>query len=488
MTDKVYNNIQEKICMQIRRGFLIAVAAGIAAFGMQEVALAGGDRASDKRPNILLIFVDDVGYGDGSVHGCQDYATPNIDSIAKEGIRFSSGYVAAPACGPSRAALMTGRYMGRFGYDDNRCITDGMPQAEIFMSEMLKTAGYTTGHIGKWHLGTGEGQQPADRGFDESYEYSGKDLRPRPDWYAEKAVGFIDRHKDHPFFLYLAPIEVHTKLAASKERLARVAHIKDKWRRLFAAMMLAMDDTVGKVLDKLRKERLDEQTIVFFISDHGGSLLNSVWIYDGSTVDEEWVYKEGAPRRIPGCRSNAPLSGGKGTLNEGGIRVPYLVRWTGKLPAGKVYDDPVVSMDVFATAAALAGAKPPKGRRTDGVDLVPYLLGKKDSPPHEYLFWRKQTGTNWWKVARKGRWKLSDRSGRVELYDLQKDIAEKHNLAAERPDIVQEMQGQLNAWCTEVTDECESTGFKYLRKGRGSPPRPEGNTQATPTGTKRIRQ
>ncbi|MHC4982970.1 MAG: sulfatase-like hydrolase/transferase [Planctomycetota bacterium] len=438
------------------------VAAGTAALGLRGFAFGERNRASDKRPNILLIYVDDVGYGDLSVHGCRNYATPNIDSIAKEGIRFSSGYVAAPACGPSRAALMTGRYMGRFGYDDNRCITDGVPKAETFMSDMLKAARYATGHIGKWHLGRSEGQHPTDRGFDESYQFSGKDLRPRPDWYAEKAVGFIDKHKDHPFFLYLAPLEVHTKLAATKERLARVAHIEDKWQRLFAAMMLALDDTVGKVLAKLRKERLDEQTIVFFISDNGASLRNPVWIYDGATVDQEWIYKEGSPRLLPGCRSNAPLSGGKGILKEGGIRVPYFVRWTGKLPAGKVCDDPVVAMDVFATAAAVAGAKPPEGCRMDGVDLIPYLTGKKDAPPHEYLFWKKQTGSNWWKVARKGKWKLSDWGGRVALHDLRSDIAEERNVADQHPDVVREMRSRLNAWFKEVAAECEATGFKYL--------------------------
>ncbi|MBL7133307.1 MAG: sulfatase-like hydrolase/transferase, partial [Phycisphaerae bacterium] len=433
-----------------------------AALGVQGLASAESNRASDKRPNILLIYVDDVGHGDVSAGGCRSYATPNIDSIATEGIRFSSGYVAAPACGPSRAALMTGRYMGRFGYDDNRCITDGVPKAETFMSDMLKAAGYATGHIGKWHLGSRDRQHPTDRGFDESYQFSGKDLRPRPDWYAAKAVAFIDKHKDHPFFLYLAPLEVHTKLAATAERLARVAHIKDKWQRLFAAMMLALDDTVGKVLAKLRKERLDEQTIVFFISDNGASLRNPVWIYDGATVDQEWIYKEGSPRLLPSCRSNAPLSGGKGILKEGGIRVPYFVRWAGRLPAGKVCDDPVVAMDVFATAAAVAGVKPPEGRRMDGVDLVPYLTGKKDGPPHEYLFWKKQTGRNWWKVARKGKWKLSDRCGGVALYDLRSDVAEKRNVAAKHPDLVRQMRSSLNAWFKEVTAECDATGFKYL--------------------------
>ena len=448
--------------MQTRREFVRTVAAGTAALGVWGRTFGGGNRTSDKRPNILLIYVDDVGYGDLSVHGCRNYATPNIDSIATEGVRFRSGYVSAPACGPSRAALMTGRYMGRFGYDDNRCITDGVPKAETFMSEMLRDAGYATGHIGKWHLGKANWQQPTNRGFDESYQFSGKDLRPRPDWYAAKATAFIDKHKDHPFFLYLAPLEVHTKLAATKARLARVAHIKDKWQRLLAAMMLGMDDMVGKVLAKLRKERLGEQTLVFFISDNGASLRNPVWIYDGQTVDKEWVYKKGSPRLLPGCRSNAPLSGGKGSLCEGGIRVPYFVRWTGTLPAGKVSNDPVVAMDVFATAAAVAGARLPSGRKMDGVDLMGYLTGKEAGLPHEYLFWKKQTGNTWWKAARKGKWKLADRCGVVALYDLERDIAEKRNVAGKHPDVVREMRSRLNAWSREVTGECDATGFKYL--------------------------
>ena len=435
------------------------------ALGMCAVACADGHRASDHRPNILLIFVDDVGYGDIGANGCRDLVTPNIDSIANEGVRFTSGYVAAPGCGPSRAALMTGRYMGRFGYEDNRCITGGVSTAETFISRTLQSAGYATGHIGKWHLGTAEGQHPTDRGFDETYKFSGKDLRPRPDWYAQQAVAFIEKHRCRPFFLYLAPVEAHTKLAATQDRLDRVAHIEDKWRRLYAAMVLGIDDMVGTVLKKLREEQLDKHTLVFFISDNGGSLRNTVFIYDGTTVDQPWVYQDGSPRLIPGCRSNAPLSGGKGSLAEGGIRIPFFMRWYGTIPAGKVCENPVISMDVFATAAALAKARVPAGRRIDGVNLIPFLSATGvDGVPHEYLYWKKQVGDSWWTVARKGNWKLSDRAGRVELYDLGNDVGEERNVASQHPELVKEMRLRLSDWVREVTAECDASGFKYLSR------------------------
>jgi len=445
----------------------IAILSITALFALLSAPLVLAEETADATPpNVVLIFVDDLGYGDISLQGCTNYQTPHIDSIAKEGIRFSSGYVSGPACGPSRAALMTGRYKGRFGYDDNRCIREGVPAQEIFMPEMLREAGYITGHIGKWHLGKREGQLPKDRGFDESHTFEGKDLRPRPDWYAKKASEFIREHKDkdQPFFLYLATLEVHTKLAASDERLGRVApHVKDKWQRLLGGMVLGMDDMVGEVLKTLRDEGLDESTIVFFISDNGASMANPVWIYDGTTVGPEWVYQEGTPRMLKACRSNAPLRGGKGNLYEGGIRVPVLMRWTGKLPAGVTYDSPVVSMDVFSTVAALAKADLPKDRPMDGVNLIPYLTGEKEGIPHEYLFWRKDTYNEaWWKVARKGKWKLANWGGRIALHDLDQDIGEKRNVASQYPEIVKEMSAQLARWDAEVTAEREASGFKYL--------------------------
>ena len=321
-----------------------------------------------------------------------------------------------------------------------------------------------TSASGTW--GQREGQLPKDRGFDESHTFEGKDLRPRPDWYAKKASEFIREHKDkdQPFFLYLATLEVHTKLAASDERLGRVApHVKDKWQRLLGGMVLGMDDMVGEVLKTLRDEGLDESTIVFFISDNGASMANPVWIYDGTTVGPEWVYQEGTPRMLKACRSNAPLRGGKGNLYEGGIRVPVLMRWTGKLPAGVTYDSPVVSMDVFSTVAALAKADLPKDRPMDGVNLIPYLTGEKEGIPHEYLFWRKDTYNEaWWKVARKGKWKLANWGGRIALHDLEQDIEEKRNVASQYPEIVKEMSAQLARWDAEVTAEREASGFKYL--------------------------
>ena len=222
-----------------RREFLKVAATGAVSTSLLGSLSFAGVEQNKKRPNVIIIYADDLGYEDISIHGCKDFSTPNIDRLARESVRCTNGYVMAPACGPSRASLLTGRYQGRFGYDDNRCIRDGIPASQVFLPEVLKSEGYSTGHIGKWHIGTNKGQLPLDRGFDESYTFSGidhadgrnqRDIRERPDWYAKKACNFIEAHKDGNFFLYLAPLEAHSPLAANDERLERVSSISEKWR------------------------------------------------------------------------------------------------------------------------------------------------------------------------------------------------------------------------------------------------------------------
>jgi len=449
-----------------RREFLKIAAAGVASTSLFGCSSLNGSKAQAK-PNIVVIYVDDVGYEDISIQGCKDFTTPNIDRLARESVRCTNGYVMAPACGPSRASFITGRYQGRFGYDDNRCITDGVPQNQIFLPEMLRSAGYATGHIGKWHLGNKEGQLPLDRGFAESYTYNNKgadaDIRDRPDWYGQKACDFIESHKDETFFLYLAVLEAHTSMAANEQRLERVKHIKDKWRRLYAAMVLGIDDTVGKVMGKLTNEGLDENTLVFFINDNGGSMAHPMWIYDGSIMPEPYVYDGGERLRFePKVRSNDPLRSGKGELYEGGIRVPYFVRWTGTLLAGELYDRPVTAMDVFPTTAAVAKASVPVSYKLDGTNLIPYLKGDNKQDPHEYVCWRKETANGWWKVIRKGDWKLSLWNRPPELYNLAEDIGESENMADKHPEIVNELTTLLEKWDQEVSAEVASTGFKAL--------------------------
>ena len=437
---------------------------------------------ADRPPNVVVIFIDDLGYGELGCQGNREIPTPHIDSLAAEGVRFTDGYVTASYCSPSRAGLMAGRYQTRFGYElnpvgaHNEDPRAGLPASEVTLAEHLRDAGYTTALIGKWHLGGTAAFHPLRHGFDEffgflheghfyvpppyhgattmlrrkalpgggqgrladgrliytthmgrnepSYDTDNSILRggqpvEEPayltDALTREAVDFIDRHKRKPFFLYLAYNAVHSPLQAADAYMERFARVEDVHRRIFAAMLSNLDDGVGRVLAKLRNEGLDERTLLFLISDNGGPTRELT-------------------------SSNRPLRGGKGDVYEGGIRVPFLMRWTGRVPGGKVYRQPVISLDVYATAAAAADAPVAKGRGIDGVDLLPYLTGPQDGRPHEVLFWRMGRQT----AVRVGDWKLvrnarRDANAPWELFDLARDVGESNDLAPTEPEKLRDL-------------------------------------------------
>jgi arylsulfatase A-like enzyme len=402
-----------------------------------------------KRPNILIIVADDQGYADLGVQGCKDIPTPNIDSLARNGIRCTNGYVSGPYCSPTRAGLMTGRYQQRFGHEFNpgpaarTPVNVGLPLTETTLADRLKTAGYATGMVGKWHLGYAPKFHPLKRGFEEYFGFLGG-AHSYIDWEGDKAnrilrgkepvveqtylteafgreaEAFLDRHKkeDKPFFLYWTFNAVHLPLQATEKYLQRFPSITNKKRRTYAAMTSAMDDAVGRILDKLRDSGLEETTLIFYISDNGGPVANA--------------------------SSNTPLRGHKAQTLEGGIRVPFLVQWKGHLPAGTTYDQPVIQLDIHATALAAAGVPVTSEMHLDGVNLLPSLNGETKTPPHESLYWRfgKQT------AIRMGDWKLvrHNQSKGLELYNLAQDISESKNLAAANREKLQELKAAWDKW------------------------------------------
>ncbi len=415
-----------------------------------------------KKPNILYIVADDMGYADCGVQGCKDVPTPNIDSIAKQGIRFTDGYVTGTVCSPTRAALMTGRYHYRDGV--HNWVPPGKPGLNAGVPTIagyLKSAGYRTGIVGKWHLGEQRECHPLNRGFDEFYGFLGGGRSYFPDKakaagaemnlysqilrgnepvelkeyttvaFGREAVEFIQRQqgRSQPFFLYLAFNAVHTPMQALNDYAERFSGIEDKKRRTYAGMLAAMDDNIGRVLAAVRDAGFEDNTLICFHSDNGGPIT----------------------RNAPNASMNTPLRGGKGQTWEGGIRVPMFVKWTSHLKPG-TYSQAVIQMDLTATMLALAGAKPDAKWPMDGVNLMPFLEGQKGDP-HAMLCWNHE---NQWAI-RKGQWKLAfagPEKGETEpvvaLYDLTKDISEKNDLSAQHPDLVKQLQADWQAWSKEV--------------------------------------
>jgi arylsulfatase A-like enzyme len=415
--------------------------------------------AEGSRPNILLIVGDDMGYADVGFHGCRDIPTPHLDALAAAGVRFTNGYVSGPYCSPTRAGLMTGRYQTRFGHEFNPGgAAQGLPLTEGTLADRLKAAGYKTGLVGKWHLGTPSEFHPQRRGFDEffgflggahSYFRSAGILRGNEpvdeqeyltDAIGREAVAFIERHKTEPWFLYLAFNAVHTPMQADDARLRRFVGIDDVTRRTYAAMMFAMDEAVGRVRQKLADTGLTQNTLVFFFSDNGGPTMPSTTI-NGSRND--------------------PLRGSKRTTLEGGIRVPFVIAWPGRLQPG-VYERPVIQLDAHVTALAAAGVAVKPEWQLDGIDLLPFLRGDKTGSPHEALYWRFGAQM----AIRAGDYKLvrydtnaDTRTGArnqpvtaARLYRLTDDIGEAKDLAAAMPDKVRELQSQWDAWNATLTE------------------------------------
>ncbi len=424
---------------------------------------------AERKPNIILILADDLGYADLGCQGSREVVTPRIDSLAANGVRFTAGYVSAPQCCPSRAGLMTGRYQNRFGFEYNFGPADrgsGLSVKERTIADDLKAAGYVTAIVGKWHLGDAEGLRPYERGFQESLWHAGggvyfpapgtegiPGLRRGPDpvklagystdVFARQAAEFIARHRHEPFFLYLPFVAPHWPMEAKPEHLEGFAHVKDLHRRTFLAMMASLDKGVGVVLDKLRETNLEERTLVFFLSDNGGPTGSP-----RASFDAPFQYGQNTSL-------NVPLRGVKGDLLEGGIRVPFLAQWKGHLPAGKTYDQPVISLDILPTALAAAGAPVSSDRRLDGTNLLPFIRGEKSGPAHETLFWRfkfppKQENRHRWAI-RQGNWKLVKNDVEpISLYNLATDVGEMHNLASQHPDRVAALEATWHRWNAEM--------------------------------------
>ncbi len=424
-----------------------------------------GLSAEPRKPNIVILVADDMGFADVGFQGCRDIPTPHIDTLARNGVRCSNGYVSGPYCSPTRAGLLTGRYQQRFGHEFNAGPGkgEGLPLTETTIADRLKAAGYATGLVGKWHLGQGPEFHPQKRGFDEFFGflagahpylpgkgapiYRGTRVVEEEsyltDAFAREAVSFIDRHEHDPFFLYLAFNAVHTPMQATDDRLARLAAIPKGPRRTYAAMLVAMDEAVGKVLAKLRRSGLEEETLIFFFSDNGGPTM------PGTTIN--------------GSR-NTPLRGSKRTTLEGGVRVPFVVQWRGKLPAGTVYERPLIQLDILPTALAAAGVVARPEWHLDGLNLLPFLKGDESKAAHQTLYWRLGEQA----AIRKGDWKLvrydlavevegevsrkraGNRVGPFRLYNLARDIGESHDLAAEQPEKAEELREAWQAWDAQL--------------------------------------
>jgi arylsulfatase A-like enzyme len=395
--------------------------------------------AAAQNPNVIIILADDLGYADVGFNGCKDIPTPNIDRIAKAGVVFSSGHVTFAVCSPSRAGLLTGRYQYRFGYERNPLYvpadsTMGLPLTEETMADVLGRSGYHSMLVGKWHLGAHPSLHPLKRGFNEFFGFLGGGHQYFPekwtlqnpeeangegesyltklnrnntpveetayltDALSREAVAFLERNKTKPFFLYLAYNAPHGPLQATEKYLHRFENIKNPKRRTYAAMVSAVDDGVGNLLDKLKETGVIDNTIIVFLSDNGGPLSDN-----GS--------------------SNTPLRGQKGGLFEGGIRVPFAMQWTEKIPANSTYDKPIIALDIFSTVLANIknGAKPKNP--LDGTDLLPYLTQKNKNAPHDFLFWRHYDKNNY-AIINKDEKKMVLLKDSTFLYDLKKEIKE----------------------------------------------------------------
>jgi len=429
---------------------------------------------SADKPNIILIYSDDHGWADLGVQGSdQDIRTPNLDAMARDGVRFTRGYVSAPQCVPSRAGVLTGRYQQRFGVEDNN--KGPLPLAELTIAERLKTAGYVTGQVGKWHLDLVGGEKgekalrsskefmPHAQGFDEyfrgemkrylaSHDLQGKPFADAPHGVAdsrfrvvvqtEAALSFLDRRAakpEQPFFLYLAYFAPHVPLESPEPWFSKTPAHLPKERRQALAMMAAMDEGIGQLRAKLKAMGQDKNTLIFFIGDNGAPLGKN---WDGSL--------------------NTPLVGEKGMLTEGSIRTPFVAAWPGHLPAGQVYDKPVISLDVAATAVALAGL--PADPVLDGTDLIPFLSGKNQGAPHERLFWR------WGSQAAvlEHPWKLIRLGDREQLlFDVSQPDGEnvKKNMLTAQPEIAARLAKALKDWSETLTPPGLPTSFDRHHEG-----------------------
>jgi arylsulfatase A-like enzyme len=411
--------------------------------------------AADK-PNIVVIVADDLGYADvlfNPLHP-KEVTTPHLDSLAKESIICRQGYVSGHVCAPTRAGVMTGRYQQRMGFYTAGPLGAGMPMSEKIFPQYFKPAGYATAQFGKWHLGATPEFGPALRGFDEVFGFLGRGAHdyfklddPNDPIYrgttpvhetgyltdrlGEEASAFITRSKAKPFMVYLAFNAVHAPLQAPADEIAKF-NTGTTERNTLLAMGKRMDDAIGKVVATLKSEGVWENTLLFFISDNGGPL--------SQTAD------------------NTPLRGGKHQDYEGGIRVPFLVCWPGKLKPGES-QAVVSSLDILPTALAASDLSLPKEKPLDGINLLPILRGESPAPTRN-LFWCSGSEEGWWAV-RSGDWKLVGEKARVGLFDLAKDVSEKNDLAAKMPEKVAELTKLHDAWLAELPEPIQAGAKRY---------------------------
>ena len=420
-----------------------------------------------KKPNIIIILVDDMGYADVGFNGCKDIPTPNIDRIATNGVKFTSGYVCFSVCGPSRAGLLTGRYPQRFGYERNPQYRPhdpnmGLPKEEKTLAEALKQVGYTSGIVGKWHQGADISNHPLNRGFDEFFGHLGGGHQYFPenltikdsyavdndegisyktwimrnhepmqtkkyltDEFSDEAVRFVEKHQKAPFFLYLAYNAPHSPLQATQEYLDRFPNIEDQKRKTYAAMVSAVDDGVGRLLDKLESLQLDKSTLVYFLSDNGGPEKDN-------------------------SSDNGVLREGKSSVYEGGYRVPFAMQWKGTVKPS-VYENPISSLDIFATIAALSKTPIKADCPLDGVNMIPYITGKNKGLPHETIYLRKFDEKGY-SVRHKDLKLVLKKDGIPQLYDLKKDIGEQNDIAKQFPEEVKKLDKIRLEWDSQLID------------------------------------
>ena len=440
----------------VRVGFLVAASL---------VTLSAAAIAQSRPPNIVVIVGDDLGYADVGFHGATDIPTPNLDALARGGIRFTDAYVTGPYCSPTRAGLLTGRYPQRFGHEFNMGVQPGLglPSEETTLADRLKSAGYRTALFGKWHLGADADHHPLSRGFDEFFGFLGgehsyldvmaesnnpvmdgrKPAQPidyLTDAVSDRAVDFIKRNRNQPFFLYVAFNAVHTPMHATDKYLTRFANISNQQRRTYAAMLSAMDDGIGRTIAALRENDLEENTLIVFFSDNGGPTMQ------GTTINGS---------------SNAPLRGSKRQTWEGGIRVPFVIRWKGKLPENRVDSRPIIQLDVLPTVLTAAGVRVQPDWKLDGVSLIPFLTTQPNALPHDVLYWR--LGSHM--AIRSGDWKLVLTSdgplranyddlkdlSKAQLFNLKNDIGEKTDLSTEFPDRKKELADRWQRWNQQLS-------------------------------------
>ena len=456
---------------------------------------------NDSRPNIILILADDMGYNDISLHngGAADgtLETPHIDSLAKNGVWFNKGYAANATCAPSRASIMTGRYATRFGFEftpvpdlgqlvvrwlaeedddmlrariDNEIarnlpsfMDQGMPSDQITIAEMLKTQGYYTAHIGKWHLGHSSGMSPLDQGFDDSLSLAGAYYLPEDhpdvvnakfetsidkmvwsggqyaarfndsnyftpdkyvtDYYTDEAIKVIEKNKNRPFFLYLSHWAIHNPLQAIRSDVEQMSHMSGHNLKVYSGMIRALDRSVGEIIRTLKELNIYGRTLIFFTSDNGGA--NYIELED----------------------INKPFRGWKISFFEGGIRVPFILSWPDQIDPGLKFDKPVHHFDIFSTIASAANVQIPMDRKIDGVDLMPYIKGEKITNPHQTLFWR--SGNHQAVLHENWKYLISKKEGTKWLFDTDQDPLERNNLININPEKTLQIESLLAMFNSE---------------------------------------